>query len=141
MFEHKCLIEKAKLTFAAKFFWLLVWHLLSPTAVDNILTWDGEVLVASLVDGLEIDFVRLLIIVIHERDFKSSITYPFACMIFQLCTSAGVTIWQINVLRTPTGSVDIGIIQDEAIEVGPRRGPRVEVQPLRENLEDTVKHA
>ena len=61
-------------------------------------------------------------------------------MIFQLCTSTRVTIWQINVLRTPTVSVDIGTIKDEANDVAPRRGPRVEVQQLRENLEDTVKH-
>ena len=30
---------------------------------------------------LEIDFTKLLISVIHERDFKSSATYSFACMI------------------------------------------------------------
>ena len=80
--EPRCLIKKTNLTFAAKFFCLLVCHLLSPVAADNILTWEREVLVASLVDGLEINFARLLIIVIHERDFTSSITYPFTCMIF-----------------------------------------------------------
>lgn len=54
-------------------------------AADNILTSDREVLVATLADGLEVDFARLLISVIHESAFKASTTYPFPCMIFQLC--------------------------------------------------------
>ena len=77
----------------------------------------------------------------HERSFKASTTYPFDCMMFQLCTSAGVTIWHIDVLCTPSGSVDIGPIRDEANKIAPRKGTKVEVPPLGENLEDTVKQA
>lgn len=83
----------------------------------------------------------MLISVMHEQSFKAYTTYPFGCMIFQLCTSSGVTIWHIDVLHTPTASVYIGLIRDEANEAALRRGPRVEVQPLGENMEDTVKQA
>ena len=38
--ETKGAIKKANLTFTAKFLWLLVYHCLSPTAADKIVTWD-----------------------------------------------------------------------------------------------------
>ena len=98
-------------------------------------------MVAEMVAEFEIDYVRLLISVIHKRDFKASTTYPFACMIFQLCRNAGVPIWHIDVLHTPTGSVVIGLTRDEANEAALWRGPKVEVQPLGENLADTVEKA
>lgn len=63
-------------------------------ATDNIPTWDWAALVPTLVDGLEVDFSRLLIFVIHERDFKASITYLFQCMVYPLCRDAGMPIWQ-----------------------------------------------
>ena len=62
-------------------------------------------------------------------------------MIFSLCKSTGVPIWHIDQLKTPWGTVDIGIIRDEANELDLRRGPRPEVSPLGENLADTVAHA
>ena len=71
----------------------------------------------------------------------SSNTYVFACMIFQMCRDAGVPIWHRDVLRTPIGTVDIGLIRDETIEAAPRRGLRVDVQPLSENLANTVGKA
>lgn len=74
-------IRKANLTFTTKFFWLLVYHRLSPTIAYNILTWDRTVSVATLVAGLEI-FAKLLISVIHEMDFKTFTTYPFTSLIF-----------------------------------------------------------
>ena len=135
MLDPRGLIKKVNLTFAAKFFWLLVHHRLSPTAADNILTLDRAVLVA----GLEIVFVRLLISVIHERDFKASTTYPFVYMIFQLCTDVGVPLWHCDVLLTPIGFMDISLIRDEVNVAAPRRGPRVDLQPLSENLADTVE--
>lgn len=82
MLDPRGLINKVNLTFAAKFFWLLVRHLLSPTTAVNILTWYITVLVVGLVAGLEINFAKLLISVIHERAFKSSATNLFACVIF-----------------------------------------------------------
>ena len=91
MLDPRGLIKKANLTFTSKFFWLLFRHRLYPAGENNIITWDRAVLVAALVAG-GIDFARLLISVIHERDFKTSTTYLFACMIFHLCRDAGVTI-------------------------------------------------
>ena len=42
--EPKVAIKKANLTFTTKFLWLIVRHCLSPTATDNIVTWDRAVL-------------------------------------------------------------------------------------------------
>uniref|UniRef100_M1DFS1 Integrase core domain containing protein n=1 Tax=Solanum tuberosum TaxID=4113 RepID=M1DFS1_SOLTU len=83
-------IKKAILNFVAKFFWLLVRNRVSHTQADNVLTWDRAVMVAALVAGFEIDFARMLIAEIHERAFKASTTYPFPCLIFQLCRDSGV---------------------------------------------------
>ena len=96
-------------------------------------------MVAAMVTGFEVDFLRLLLAVIHERDFKASTTYPFSCMIIEFCSATGVPIWHIDVLRTPTGIVDIGHIKNEANEVAHNRGPRVEVHPFGENLINTVE--
>lgn len=49
---------------------------------------------------------------IHERDFKYSTTYPFVCLIFNLCRDVVVTIWHCNTLYTMGGTVDIGLISD-----------------------------
>ena len=50
-------------------------------------------------------------------------------------------ILHINQLKTPLGTVDIGLIRDEANELAPRRGPRPELPPLSENLAYMVAHA
>lgn len=42
-------------------------------------------MVAALVAGLEIDFSKVLITVIHDMDFKYSTTYLFSYLIFHLC--------------------------------------------------------
>ena len=52
-------------------------YCLSPIASNNILLWDRVVLVAAMVTGFEVDFLRLLLAVIHERDFKASAITPF----------------------------------------------------------------
>lgn len=65
MLNSKGMIKKANLSFTTMFFWLLVHNRLSLTSADNILTWYNAVLVAALVTGLEIDFAKLLITVIH----------------------------------------------------------------------------
>ena len=77
MAEPKGAITKAKLTFTAKFLWLIVRHCLSATAADNIITWDRAVLKAAMIVGFEVDFVWLLQAVMHERDFKVTTTYSF----------------------------------------------------------------
>ena len=67
-------------------------------------------LIAAMVAGFEVDFVWLLQAVVHERSFNATTTNPFPCMIFELCSSTGVLVWHIDVLKTVTGIVDIGII-------------------------------
>ena len=141
MTEPKGAIKKANLTFTANFFWLIVCHCLSPIAADNIVTWDQPVLMAAMIAGFEVDFAWLLQAVMQERDFKVTTTYPFPCMIFSLCRSAGVPIWHVDQLKTPLGTVDIGLIRDEANEFAPHRGTRLELPPLGDNLADTVAQA
>ena len=89
-------IKKANLTFIAMFLWLLVRHCLSPTAADNIVTWDRAVLIEAMIAGFEVDFAWLLQVAMHERALKVITTYPFSCMIFSLCRTAGVPIWHID---------------------------------------------
>ena len=94
-------------------------------------------MVAMLAE-FEVDLAWLLQAVMHERAFKVNTTYPFPCMIFSLCRTAGVPIWHIDQLNTPQGTVDVGLISDEANELAPRRGPRKELPPLADDLVDTV---
>ena len=96
MTEPKGAIKKANLTFTAKFLWLIVRHCLSPTAADNIVTWDRAVLMAAMIAEFKVDFAWLLQAVMHERAFKVTTTYPFPCMIFSLYRSAGVPIWHVD---------------------------------------------
>ena len=58
--EPKGAIKKANLILTAKFLWLIVRHCLSPTATDNIVTWDRVVLMAAMIHGFEVDFAWLL---------------------------------------------------------------------------------
>ena len=70
--------------------WKVVRHCISTTAADNIVTWDRAVLMAAMIARFEVDFAWLLQAVMHERAFKVTTTYPFPCMIFALCRTAGV---------------------------------------------------
>ena len=56
MTKSKGAIKKANLTLTAKFLWLHVCHCLSPTAADNIVTWDRAVLMAVMIVGFDVDF-------------------------------------------------------------------------------------
>lgn len=49
MLDRRGLIKKANITFSFKFLDMLVCHNLSPTTVDNILTLNRAVIVATLV--------------------------------------------------------------------------------------------
>uniref|UniRef100_M1DCJ7 Integrase core domain containing protein n=1 Tax=Solanum tuberosum TaxID=4113 RepID=M1DCJ7_SOLTU len=132
-------IKKATLTFATKFFWLLVQNYASPTQVDNLLTWDHAIMVATFVVGLEVDFARMLIAQIHERNFKANTTLPIPCLNFHLCRDAGVPIWHYEQLLQATKTLDIDLIQDNANVDAPRKEPLVEVPPLGANLVEDVK--
>ena len=59
-------------------------------------------------------------------------------MIFALCRFAGVPIWHVDQLKTPQGTVYVGLIRDEANQLAPCRGPRPELPPLADDLADTV---
>ena len=96
---------------------------------------------ATMIAGFEVDFTWLLQEVMHERDFNVTTTYLFPCMIFSLCSSAGVPIWHVDQLKTPQGTTDVGLIRDEANELAPRRGPHPELAPLADDLSDTVAQA
>ena len=50
-------------------------------------------------------------------------------------------IWHIDQLKTPQGTVNVGLIRDEANELDPRRGPHPELPPLADDLADTVSQA
>ncbi|TMX00848.1 hypothetical protein EJD97_025831 [Solanum chilense] len=52
--ELKGVIRKANLNFKAMFLWLIVHTCLSPTAADNIVTWDRTVLMAAMMAGFEV---------------------------------------------------------------------------------------
>ena len=75
----------------------------------------------------------------HERAFKSTISYPFPCMVFALCSFAGVHVCHNYVIKTPPCQVYIEIIRDEDNDLAPNGGPHIEVHPLLENLEAMVK--
>ena len=93
---------------------------------------------AAMIAGFEVDFAWLLQAVMHERAFKVTTTYPFPCMIFSLCRSAGVPIWHVDQLKTPQGTVDVGLIKDESNELAPHGGPRPKLPPLADDLADMV---
>ena len=48
---------------------------------------------------------------------------------------------EVDQLKNPQGAIDVGIIRDEAYELAPRRGPRLELPPLGDDLADTVAQA
>ena len=89
---------------------------------------------AAIILWFEVDFAWLLQAVMHESAFKVTTIYSFACMVFSLCRLAGVPVWHIVVLKNPSDIVDIVLIRDEDNVLSPNRGPRIEVQPLGDNL-------
>ena len=96
---------------------------------------------AAMIAGFEVDFTWLLQAVMHKRAFKATSTYLFLCIVFSLYRLAGVLVWHIDLLKTPPGTVDIGLICDEGNDLVPNRGPGPEVQPLGENLAATVEQS
>ncbi|MFV1207871.1 hypothetical protein QML09_29465, partial [Klebsiella pneumoniae] len=95
----------------------------------------------AMIAGFEVDFAWLLQAVMHERAFKVTTTYPFPCIIFALCRSASMPIWHVDQLKTPQGTVDVGLIRDEVNKLAPRRGPHPELPPLADDFGDTIAQA
>lgn len=71
-------------------------------------------MIAAIIAGLEIDFASILIAEIHERDFRTTTTLPFPCLIFHLCREASVPVWNCDRLLDATKTLDISLIQDDA---------------------------
>ena len=92
----------------------------------------------AIIARFKVDFAWILQTIMHERAFRVTTTYPFPCMIFSLCGSACVPIWHVDQLKTPLGTVNIGLITNEANELAPCRGPRPELPPHADDLADTV---
>lgn len=61
-------IKKSLLNFAVNFWWAVVRSRICPTMVDNHLTLDQMVIVASIMAGYEIDFTRCILAEIYERE-------------------------------------------------------------------------
>ncbi|KAG5631000.1 hypothetical protein H5410_002717 [Solanum commersonii] len=95
-------------------------------------------MVAALVAGVEIDFARMLLADIHERALKTSTTYPFPCLIFQLYRDSGVPIYHSDRLIHPTWTLIIGLIRDEKNAAVPPKKLQVEIPPLGTDLADTA---
>uniref|UniRef100_M1DW18 Integrase core domain containing protein n=1 Tax=Solanum tuberosum TaxID=4113 RepID=M1DW18_SOLTU len=106
---------------------------------DNALTWNRTIMAVTLGAGFEIDFSRMIIAEIHERAFKASTSYPFPCFIFQLCRDSGVPIWHCDKLIRATGTLDIGLIWDEANVAAPHREPQVDAPSLGADLVNDVE--
>ena len=112
MTEPKGAIKKANLTLTTMFLVFIVRHCLFPTPVDNIVTWDRTLLMAVIIARFEVDFSWLLQAMMHKMAFKVKTTYPFPCMIFSLCWSSGMPIWNVDQLKTALGTINIGLITD-----------------------------
>ena len=54
---------------------------------------------------------------------------------------ARVPIWHYDTIRSPVGTVDIGLIKDESNVAALQRGPKVEMHPLSVKLVYTVELA
>lgn len=75
------MINKETLTFAAKFYWLLIRYRLFLMALDNVLSWEGSDLIDSMMVGYDIDFAAILRHEIHDRVFSEVMNLPLPCLI------------------------------------------------------------
>lgn len=86
--EGHVMINKAILTFAVKFLCLLVRFKLRPTTLDDVLMWDEDYLIASMVSGYDIDFVDIIWCEIPDIALSVITTLSFPCLIQRLCNEA-----------------------------------------------------
>lgn len=69
---------------------MVVRYRLCPTATDNLLRWDGAVLIVSLMTGYDTDFAAIIKYELHKQNFGELTTLPFPCLVLLLCDEAGV---------------------------------------------------
>lgn len=72
-------IVKASLNFAGKFWWALVRSWIQLSYGDNTLMADHIVLVASIIDGYDIDFAWCIVEEIQERALRRCTSISFLC--------------------------------------------------------------
>lgn len=85
-------IVKASVSFPAKFWWDIVRPRIRPTLVDNTLTLERAILVASILAGYDTDWAHLIIELIHEAVLKRSTSVPFLYLIYKLYLRSRVEI-------------------------------------------------
>lgn len=73
------MIKKVALNFDAKFWWLLMRYHLSLTAVDNLLTLDGEAMIVSMM--ADINFTAIIKYNPYERAFSNMTILLFSCLV------------------------------------------------------------
>lgn len=82
-------IIKGSLNFTAKAWWTLMHHQLSPTSGDNVLSPNRDSLVASIMEGYEIDTTKIIAREIYNRMVITDIALSFSCILTQLCLDLG----------------------------------------------------
>lgn len=141
---EKSVIKKTILNFSAKFQWLVVHYRLCMTVVDNLLTWDGVALIASMMERYDINFVSIIRYKLYERAFGDMATLIFPCLVQILCDEAGVSEVQGVDKRLETTGVDqTSTIKDSTNSVLAQRtrapltvisaqfeGPSVSMKPI-----------
>lgn len=78
------------LSFKAKAWWKLVHHRLSPTYWDNVLRSDQTALIASIINGYEMDVAKWIARKIYDRAVSTDIAMEFSCLLAQICLDVGV---------------------------------------------------
>lgn len=83
-------ITKGTLSFAAKAWWMLVWHKLSSTKGDNVSIYDRSTLVADIMEGYEIDVAKIIAKEICDQDVSLDTSLAFLYLLRQLFLEEGV---------------------------------------------------
>ena len=99
-----------------------------------MVTWDQIVMVSTRVAGLEVDFVHILIVQIHERAFKATTTLPFPNLILELCRDSCLPMWHYNRLLQEIKTLHINLNRDDPNLDTLHIEPQVEVPPLGDDL-------
>ena len=78
----------------------------------------------------------------HARvGFQGHYYLPFPVHDLFSLKVGSVHIWHVDQLKTPQGTIDVGLIRYEANWLAPRRWPRPVLPPLAHDLADTVAQA
>lgn len=88
------------------------------------MTWERVVLIANIMVGYDINFVRQIWLKIQIRAFSETTTLPVLGLIQQLCDMARVQyLHQVNHMIEVTHTIDLSLIKDLANPVLAQREP------------------